>query len=81
MRAAAAGMACEIGSMTFSRMQCRILGSEGPRPRVESMVATAYAGNTIVVTLPLAGSGLGALFAHRQSLDAVPTLPSPRGSR
>jgi uncharacterized membrane protein YbhN (UPF0104 family) len=65
--AVAAGVACEIGSMTsFARLQRRILRSGRLRLRVESMVAITYAGNAIAVTLPLAGSGLGTVFVHRQ---------------
>jgi putative heme transporter len=65
--AVAAGVACEIGSMTsYARMQRRILRSGGLRLTVESMVAITYAGNAIAVTLPLAGSGLGTVFVHRQ---------------
>jgi putative heme transporter len=63
----ATGAACECVSMTsFARMQRHILRSGGLLLTVESMVAITYAGNAIAVTLPLAGSGLGAMFLHRQ---------------
>jgi hypothetical protein len=62
-----AAVALEVGSMaSFARMQRRILRSGGLQLTIESMIAITYAGNAIAVSLPLAGSGVGTAFLHRQ---------------
>ncbi|MFZ0668629.1 MAG: YbhN family protein [Acidimicrobiales bacterium] len=60
-------VALEWTSMAaFARMQRSVLRSGGIKLTIESMVAITYAGNAIAVTLPIAGSGVGTAFLHRQ---------------
>ncbi len=55
-----------VSMAAFARMQRRVLKSAGLNLTIESMLAITYAGNAIAVTLPLAGSGLGTAFLHRE---------------
>jgi uncharacterized protein (TIRG00374 family) len=65
--AVAVAVVLESASMAaFARMQRRVLKSAGLSLTIESMLAITYAGNAIAVTLPLAGSGLGTAFLHRE---------------
>ncbi len=51
----------------LARQQRRLIGAGGRRrPRLRSVLATAYAGNAISVALPLAGAGLSAAFTFRR---------------
>jgi len=55
-----------LSMAAFARMQRSVLRSGGIKLTIESMVAITYAGNAIAATLPLAGSGVGTAFLHRQ---------------
>jgi uncharacterized membrane protein YbhN (UPF0104 family) len=61
------GTFLESASMaSFTRMQRRILRSGGIRLALTSVLGITYAGNAISVSLPIAGSGVGTAFTHRQ---------------
>lgn len=56
-----------VSMASLAREQRRLIGgTSGRLPRMRSVLATAYAGNTISVALPLAGGGLSAAFTFRR---------------
>lgn len=56
-----------LSMASLAREQRRLIGgTSGRRPPMRSVLATAYAGNTISVALPLAGGGLSAAFTFRR---------------
>ena len=58
---------CEFASMAAAaRSQRRLLRAGGAPLRLRSVMAISYAGNAVSVTLPLAGSLIGAAFSFRQ---------------
>jgi putative heme transporter len=60
-------VALESASMAcFARMQRRLLTAGSARVARRSVLATAYAGNALSATMPLAGSQVGTVFAFRR---------------
>lgn len=56
---------------SLAREQRRLIGRGPAGPvRLRSVLATTYAGNTLAVALPLAGSGLSAAFTFRRYVAA-----------
>jgi hypothetical protein len=61
----------------FAIMLRRLLAAGGASVGVRPMLATAYAANTVSVSVPLAGPGLATAFTFRAS---AATAPMPRWS-
>ena len=63
----ALAVALEIASMaSLAHMQCRLLGAGKAKVRLFPVMATAYAGNALSATVPVAGPQMSIMFVFRR---------------